>query len=305
MCSSVVGYSRRALEDHRARHVDEALHVVVERRAHDAVVERVVDLGQRVRAACGSSDAADDRGEVDDVRAARASPRAPRRGRAGRPCGPRSPRASTAAPRAGRRRGPRRRGSRSRRRTTAAPIVPAPPVTRTRFMAATRPVPASAAARRRSAKTWAAPKQFHGSTTSASRRAPLGDRAQRRRGVQNSEWLVATTTASASSDRVARATASASRTCGSWIATSASSRSSSRIELVRQRVALVVGVGLEGEPEHGDLAARQRAEAALEALRRGRAARDSLTRETASSMPGRVASAPRRRRSPCAGRCRR
>ena len=37
-------------------------------------------------------------------------------------------------------------------------------------------------------------------------------------------------------------------------------------ELVGQRVALVVGVGLEGQPEHGDLAARQLAEPALDPL---------------------------------------
>ena len=101
---------RRALEDHRARDVDEALDVVVERRADDAVVERVVHLGQRVRELVEVRDAADDRREVDDVRAAVRSPRAPARRRAGRRCGPRSPRASTAAPRAGRRRGPPSRG---------------------------------------------------------------------------------------------------------------------------------------------------------------------------------------------------
>ena len=60
----------RALEDHRARDVGEALDVVVERRAHDGVVERVVDLGQRVGQLVEVGDPADDRRQVDHVRAA-------------------------------------------------------------------------------------------------------------------------------------------------------------------------------------------------------------------------------------------
>jgi hypothetical protein len=60
----------RTLEDHRARDVDEALDGVVERGAEDGVVEAVVHLGQRVRQLVEVADAADDRREVDDVRAA-------------------------------------------------------------------------------------------------------------------------------------------------------------------------------------------------------------------------------------------
>ena len=58
-----------ALEDHRGGDVHEALHVGVQRGPEDGVVERVVDLGERVRELVEVRDPADDRRQVDDVRA--------------------------------------------------------------------------------------------------------------------------------------------------------------------------------------------------------------------------------------------
>ena len=104
-------------------------------------------------------------------------------------------------------------------------------------------------------------------------------------GPRNSVWLVATTTASASRTasskrlRRRRDVRVVDRDVGQLALEQAD-------ELVRQRVALVVGVGLEGEPEDGDLAARSASRAGASCPPRGTAARDSLTRETASSMPG-------------------
>src|SRR4051794_9550065 len=62
---------RGAFEDHRGGHVDEPLHPLLQRCPEDRVVERVVDLEQRVREVVEVADAADDRREVDDVVAAR------------------------------------------------------------------------------------------------------------------------------------------------------------------------------------------------------------------------------------------
>ena len=60
-----------ALEHHRRGHVHQALDALVERRPEDAVVEAGVHLEQRVRQPVEVGDAADDRGQVDHVRAAR------------------------------------------------------------------------------------------------------------------------------------------------------------------------------------------------------------------------------------------
>ena len=102
-----------ALEHHRGGHVHEALHLQLERRADDGVVERVVDLGERVGQPVEVGDPADDRGEVDHVGAALRGRARLGRARAGRRCAPRSPRASTGAPRARRTRAPRRPGRRA------------------------------------------------------------------------------------------------------------------------------------------------------------------------------------------------
>ena len=71
-------------------------------------------------------------------------------------------------------------------------------------------------------------------------------------------------------------------------------------QLVRERVALVVGVGLEGQPEHGDLAVREARPRRRLTPRAGTAARTrSRARRRAASRAR--PSAPRRTRSPCAG----
>ena len=256
----MVGNSVRALEDHRARHVDEALDGVVERGAHDRVVERVVDLGQRVGELVEVGDAADDRRQVDDVRAARGRRRAPRRGRAGRRCGPRSSRASTAAPRAGRRRAPRRRDRASSRRTTAAPIVPAPPVTRTRLMwsaVRTRELGRIGEHLRRAEDVPRVHDQAVAPGELGDRRRASGARSRRgwsRRRRRRRPRPRPRRTASGCDVRVV------DRDVGQLALEQPD-------ELVRERVALVVGVALEGEPEHRHLAAGERAlEAPLDAL---------------------------------------
>ena len=184
-----------ALEHHARRHVGEALDALLDRCAEDGVVERVVGLRQRERELVEVRDPADDRGQVDDVRAAADRASRLRRRRAGRRCGSRRPRASSPAPAAGRTRGSRSRDRRSSRRTTAAPIVPAPPVTRTRLTCAAR--------RSRSRRRRPAPRRAR--STGRRRRqsgfAALGDRGQRV-GRSNALWLVATITTSASVDRL-------------------------------------------------------------------------------------------------------
>jgi hypothetical protein len=61
---------RGALEHHRGGDVEEALHVLLHGGADDAAVEGAVDLAERQRELVEVRDAADDRGEVHDVRAA-------------------------------------------------------------------------------------------------------------------------------------------------------------------------------------------------------------------------------------------
>ena len=56
-------------------------------------------------------------------------------------------------------------------------------------------------------------------------------------------------------------------------------------ELVRERVALVVGVGLEGQPEHGHARFASEPRRRLTPSTRN-SGTDSFTRETASSIPG-------------------
>ena len=85
-------------------------------------------------------------------------------------------------------------------------------------------------------------------------------------------WFVATTTASApptasSNDCVGVGT------CGSWIGDLDELALEQADELVGQRVALVVGVGLEGQAEHRDLAAAQRRRGGASCPRRGTAGR--------------------------------
>ena len=60
----------RALEHHARADVGAALDRLVQRGPEDRVIERVVDLGERVRELVEVGDAADDRRQVDDVRAA-------------------------------------------------------------------------------------------------------------------------------------------------------------------------------------------------------------------------------------------
>ena len=130
---------------------------------------------------------------------------------------------------------------------------------------AARPLPfVSMLSSDRYAKTCAAPKQFHGSTTSAS---PPASEAMRCRGSgpRNSSWLAATTTASAPVTASSNGGVGVARR-GSWTSTSASSALEQAHELVGERVAVVVGVALEGEAEHRDLAAVQRPEPALHPL---------------------------------------
>ena len=110
------------------------------------------------------------------------------------------------------------------------------------------------------------PKQFHGIDD----QRVLRRRARRSRAArsapQNAVWFVATTTASAPRDRLLerlrrrRDERVVDRDVGELALEQAD-------ELVGERVALVVGVGLERQAEHGDLLAAQRAaEAALDAL---------------------------------------
>ena len=121
-------------------------------------------------------------------------------------------------------------------------------------------------------------------------------------GVEYALWLVATITTSAP------VTASSKLEVG--VATTGSCTDDvgqlaleQPDQLVRQRVALVVGVALEGQPEHGDAALAQRAaEPALDRRRRGTAARSRARARPRAACRAR-SSAPRRTRSPCAGTC--
>ena len=61
---------RRALEHHRRGDICEALHTLLDRCVDDRPGERVVDLGQRERELVEVGDPADDRRQVDHVRAA-------------------------------------------------------------------------------------------------------------------------------------------------------------------------------------------------------------------------------------------
>ena len=220
------------------------------------------------------------------MRAAARSPRAPRRGRAGRRCAPRSPRASTAAAGAGRRPAPRSRGRAAAAARPPAPIVPAPPVTRTRLTRRPHPARGSAPRSRRRRRTPApAPKQFQGSTTRQSGRARSSDGAQRRRPAELR--VVRRHDDDVGARRPPRrATRRASRTCGSWTATSASSRSSRRISLWASESRSSSVSRLEGQAEHRDLAAAQRPPSRRLMPSTRNSGTDSFTRETASSMPG-------------------
>ena len=224
--SSGVGNSCRALEDHRGGHVDEPLDAVVDRGAEDRVVERVVDLGQRVgslwKFAMPPTIAArwmtwcSPRSRARLVEVAQVA---------------RVDLAPLAHP-------VRRRAlvgdahlaarSRSRRRTTAAPIVPAPPVTRTRLTIAAR-----ASAQR--GQLGGVGEHLGGAEAVPRVHDERVGRAQRAR------WRAAS--AGAELGVVGRdddgvgalhglfEAASATRRRGSWMATSASSRSSRRISL--------------------------------------------------------------------------
>ena len=122
-----------AFEHHRGGHVHEALNRLIHRGVDDRSGERVVDLRQRVGQLVEIGDAAHDRGEVDDVGAAlERRPRVLGVAQVGRvDLGPLRIQSG----------GGRwsailtsHCGSLSRRLTTAEPIVPAPPVTSTRFI---------------------------------------------------------------------------------------------------------------------------------------------------------------------------
>ena len=171
MCASVVGYSVA-----RSNTIDDDTYTSRSTRSssaavEDAVVEARVHLEQRERVAVEVADAADDRGEVDHVRAAGERRVRPPRGRAGRRSRPRTTRASTGARSRWSATRTSQPGSASSRRTTAAPIVPAPPVTRTRLTpcaGGARGLPAAARRRRR--------------RPGPSRSRSRGPRAARRRG---------------------------------------------------------------------------------------------------------------------------
>ena len=165
------------------------------------------------------------------------APRGPPRARADRRGGARSPRASRPAARGDRRPAPPTAGSRSRRRTTAAPMFPAPPVTSTRAISCRcpdwrgrRPRLAAAGWPRRRRGT---PGPSRGSSTDRRAGTPGGqgeDLAQplRRRRRPSGWWP--------RSPRRRRAPRRSSgwvgvAAWGSLTATSASSRSSRRISL--------------------------------------------------------------------------
>ena len=218
-----------------------------------------------------------------------------RRARAGRPRGSRSPRASTSGGARWSATRTSQSGSRSSRRTTAEPIVPAPPVTSTRAIRArARPArvdgvaDAGAEQRRRLGGVdehlrgaQAVPRideqavvggQRDGSSRSArgplERRSGWWRRSPRRR-----------------PGRPRPAAGSASAACGSQTATSASSRSSSRISLGDSESRSSSVSRLKVRPSTATLR-----EARLPIRRLIPSTRNSgtpsLTRETASSMPG-------------------
>ena len=113
-------------------------------------------------------------------------------------------RASTPAPGAGRPRGSPRL-SRSSRRTTAVPIVPAPPVTRTRSGLNGCPVVCRRGAERRPpARPARTPAPRRTSSTGRPPERPARARRSPRSvaGSENSAWFVATTTAPAPLDGV-------------------------------------------------------------------------------------------------------
>ena len=127
----------------------------------------------------------------------------------------------------------------------------------------------------------------------AVRRPPAAAIAASVRGSRNSEWLAATTTTSAPSTASSkrRRRRRHVRVVHDHVGQLALEQPD---QLVGERVALVVGVGLERQPEHGHLAVGERAQPALGALEQEQRHRlvDARDRE---QHPGRRASAPRRR----------
>ena len=105
------------------------------------------------------------------------------------------------------------------------------------------------------ANTCAAPNAFHGSTTRQSGAAVRAIVASAS-GLEYAEWFVATTTtsapltASSNAGRRRRDDRVVHRDVGELALEQPD-------QLVRERIALVVGVALEREPEHGDLALAQ------------------------------------------------
>ena len=248
---------------------------LVERRAEDGVVEPVVHLEQRVRAACGS------------WRCRRRSP----------PGGSRACSRSTAArASSGSSRSPVWTSHASRihagrlalvgdahlpapgrstsRRTTAAPIVPAPPVTSTRL---TRPT-----ARSRTRAEHARPAR-HVPGVDEQHAVAAGARAGPR--TRSGWWRPPRPRRRRAPPRAAPTRPA---TCGSWRATCASSRSSRRTSLNESESRRSSESRLKVRPSTATLRSRSEPPSRdLSPLTRN-SGTVSCTRETASSMPGRA-----------------
>ena len=234
----------RVLEHHRGRHVHQALDRLVERRPEDRVVEAVVHLEQRVREPVEVRDAADDRREVDHVRAARHRRARAWRGRAGRRGAPRSSRTSSRAPRRW-----------SETRTVQSPSREQPPHhgRADRAGAACHEDAAHSAVTRSCTMPNTAPEPvtFHGSTTQRALGQPL-EQALERGVVRGHDHRVRALEHGVERLGVGRHVRVVARHVRQLALEHAH-------ELVGERVAHVVGVALEGEPEHGDLQVAQRA----------------------------------------------
>ena len=154
--------------------------------------------------------------------------------------------------------------------------------------------PASASATTSSAwaKTCAAPQQFQGSTTSASRVAPSAISAQRvaqRRTPRG--WSPPRRRRRPARRRPATGRRRHVRVVDRDVGELALEQPD---QLVRQRVALVVGVGLERQAEHRDLAPSSDPSRRFMPCTRN-SGTPSFTRETASSIPGALERSSRER----------
>ena len=215
------------------------------------VVERAVDLGQRVGQAVEVRDAADDRRAVDHVRARRRRRRA--RSRLAQVAGVDlgRPRGSSPAPRAGRRRAPRSPGRASSRRTIACADHAGAAGDEDAAHARSGAVAARAHLARVGEQLPRAP-AVPGVDDQAVGRGAATAICASARGVAERAVVGGDDHGIGVAHRVLERARVGVGTSGSCATTSASSRSSSRTSLCDEAVALVVGVGLEGEAEHAD-----------------------------------------------------